>query len=194
MNKGTYKKLEFAGVFICFIFWFLLFNFNSYENGLLIKILFCAVNNSVWESFKLFLFGYILWSAITLCWAKPPLKRFMVAKAISLYFIGASYCLIVPCIYILGYDFNPITHCICIFLASVIFHYSSYKAVCSNLNLEILFLPCLLMLVIFAIIYVGFTPYPLKYPAFFDFTTGCYGLPSGNIDKGALFLDRLYGI
>lgn len=194
MNKGTYKKLEFAGAFICFMFWFLLYKFNSFQNGLLIKLLFSAVNYSVWESFKLYLFGYILWSAIMLCWARPPLKKFLATKALLLYAIGISYCVIVPCIFILGFDFTVTTHCICIFTASVIFHYLSYKAVCSNINLEILFLPCLLMLVIFAIIYVCFTPYPLKYPAFFDFTTGYYGIPSANIDKGALFLDRLYGI
>lgn len=194
MNKGTYKKLELAGVFICFIFWFLLYNFNTFQNELLIKILFSAVNNSVWESFKLFLFGYLLWSGIELCWARPALKKFIVTKTLLLYIVGVSYCLIVPCIFILGFDFTLITHCICIFTASVLFHYLSYKSVSNKLNLEILFLPCLLMLVFFAIIYVSFTPYPLKYSAFFDFTTGCYGLPSANIDKGALFLDRLYGI
>ncbi len=194
MNKDTLKRLEFAGVFVCFSFWFLLYYFNVYQKGLLIKILFSPVNNSIWESFKLFLFGYVLWSGVELCWTKPNLRKFIVTKTLLLYIIGVCYSLIVPCFYILGFNFNMATHCVCIFITSLLYHYLSCKILHGNWDLSTLFIPCLLMLVAFALIFVSFTPYPPKHPVFYDFTTGIYGIPLENIDKGAVFLDRLYGI
>lgn len=194
MNKNTYKNLELAGTIICVLIWYFVHSFNAYEEGHLIKIIFSSVNGSIWESIKIFLFALVLWSGVELCWAKPELKGFVITKTLLLYLCGGVYCLVVPCFYITGVGLSPVTEVLCVSAFSVVFHFLSYRAVKNKHNFNFLFIPCLLLLVVFSLLFMCFTPYPPNLPAFYDFQQGYYGIRCTNIDKGALFLDRLYGI
>lgn len=194
MNKSTYKNLEISGTVICVLVWWFVHSFNIYKEGFLIKILFSSVNGSVWESIKLFLIALVIWSGIELCWCKPELKNFVVTKTLLLYLCGGIYCIVVPCFYITGIGLTAVTEPFTVIAFSVIFHILSYKSIVNKYDLKFLFLPCLLLLIAFALVFMCFTPYPPKLPAFYDFEQGYYGIRCTNIDKGALFLDRLYGI
>lgn len=194
MTDKTLRKLELAGAFVCFLFWFLLYNFNEYKSGLLIKLLFSSANNSVWESFKLLLFAFVVWSGVELCWLKPDLRKFVVIKTIFLYLTALCYCILMPCLCISGFKLTLLIQSLGILITSFVYHFLTYSFITKNIYVKYLFIPCLIMLVAFVIMYVCFTPYPPKFAVFYDFSAGIYGIPSANIDKGAVFLDSLYGI
>ena len=56
-----------------------------------IGVMFGSVNDSIWEIEKTLLFPYLLWAGIELLCIKIPFRKFIVAKAVSLWFFCLSY-------------------------------------------------------------------------------------------------------
>ena len=90
MNERKFKTLETVGVFVVYLLASLLHFVYDLSNGSTLSILFGSVNESVWEHIKIFAVGFVVWSLIEILWIKPPFKKFVTAKTISLYFLSLS--------------------------------------------------------------------------------------------------------
>ncbi len=193
MNKKTLKYLEISGAAVTFLIWFILHHFNSLESDHLLNLFFGSANNSVWESIKLYLLAFLGWSVIELCVIIPKFKTFVVIKTFLVYSMGALYCIAATLLQLLGVEVKGIIETIFIMLLSAVIYSLSYQLLLKELNVSYLFVPSLFMLLLFSVSYICFTPYPLKIPIFFDFQNNLYGIIPPNFDKGAIFLDSLYG-
>lgn len=193
MKEKTFKNLEIAGAIITVVVWFLLHKLNSLECDHLINVIFGSVNHSVWESLKIFLLACLLWSGIEMCWAKPYFRRFVVVKTISIYGGIFFYGGIVTLLQIGGLRINKGTEAAFMMVFSILFHTFSYKFMMKKPKVQGFFVPCIFMLLLFSVVFVCFTPFPPKIPLFMDFENGLYGIIPPNFDKGAIFLDSLYG-
>lgn len=81
MMEERFRKLERWGVPVCFGLAFVVHFLYGWTNYALWAGLVGAANESVWEHAKLLILPYALWSVVEFAAAKPPLKRFAVAKA-----------------------------------------------------------------------------------------------------------------
>lgn len=193
MNKKTFKYLEISGAIVTFLIWFLLHYMNSLESDHLLNLFFGSANNSVWESIKLYLLAFLSWSMIELCWLIPKFKTFVVIKTFIVFCGGVLYCTVITLTSVFGFTVSGISEIISIVVMSVITHILSYKLLIKNPEVSYLFVPCLFMLLLFSVSYICFTPYPPKIPVFLDFQNNLYGIIPPDFDKGAIFLDSLYG-
>ena len=190
--KKSMMKLEIGGIFFIFILSVFMQNLHSLCNRELIGVLFGAVNDSIWETAKTLLLPYALWSMIELLCLRPPFRKFVTAKVISLYYLGISYILLCLVLSFFGSrgDFMPefvsavFSVCTALFL--------SYKLLFSRLPLKQLFLPSFFMFLLFAALYFSLTPFPPNVYIFEDRATGLYGIIPKHIDAGAIALDAIY--
>ncbi len=193
MNKKTFKYLEISGAAVTFIIWFVLHHINSFDSGHLLNLFFGSANNSVWESIKLYLLAFLVWSAIEFCWILPKFKTFVVIKTFLVYAMGILYCIVITLLQVLGVTVSGIFESACILIFSIIIYILSYYFLMKDPDISYFFVPCLFMLLLFSVSYICFTPYPLKIPVFYDFQNNIYGIIPINFDRGAIFLDSLYG-
>lgn len=193
MNKKTFKYLEISGVVVTFLIWFLLHYMNSFESEHLLKLFFGSANNSVWESIKLYLLAFLVWSMIELCWIIPKFKAFVVIKTFLVYCGGILYCIIITFMNLCKITVSGIWEAISIMILSAVIYIFSYRLLIKNPEVSYFFIPCLFMLLLFSVSYICFTPYPPKNPVFLDFQNNLYGIIPPDFDKGAVFLDSLYG-
>ncbi len=181
-------KAEIVGILFIIAFSVFLQNLHSLCNRELIGIIFGSVNNSIWEICKTLLMPYLVWSMIELLTFRPPFRKFVVSKIISLYFLAISY--IVLCLifsnadYMLKFTFS-IT---CVSTAS----FMSFRLLFSDLKTEALFYPAFFLFLLFTALYCSFTPFPPKCRIFLDEATSLYGIIPEHIDKGAIILDTIY--
>ncbi|MCH5300453.1 MAG: hypothetical protein J1E56_03965 [Ruminococcus sp.] len=193
MNNKTFKYLEISGAAVTFLIWFVLHHINSLESDHLLNLFFGSANNSVWESIKLYLLAFLVWSMIELCWIIPQFRTFVVIKTFLVYGMGLLYCIVITLLQLWGVTVSGISESACIMIFSVIIYILSYNLLIKNPEVSCFFVPCLFMLLLFSVSYVCFTPYPLKIPVFFDFQNRLYGIIPTDFDRGAIFLDSLYG-
>lgn len=185
-------RLEIAGIFFILVLSVFMQNLHTLCGRELIGVMFGSVNDSIWEISKTMLFPYVLWGMIELLCIKPPFRRFVTAKVISLYYLGVSFILLCLISALFGFEdeflfeFTSAIFCICTAL------FLSYKLLFSNLKLESLFLPSFFMFLLFAAFYSSFTPFPPRLYIFEDRVTGLYGIIPEHIDAGAIALDTLY--
>lgn len=185
-------RLEIAGIFFVLILSVFMQNLHSLCGRELIGVLFGSVNDSIWESAKTLLLPYALWGMIELLCARPPFRRFVVSKIISLYYLAVSYILLCLIFTIFGsegdflLEFTAAIFGICTSL------FLSYRLLLSGLKLEPLFLPSFFMFLFFIALYSSFTPFPPKMYIFMDRATRLYGITPEHIDAGAVALDAVY--
>ena len=84
MNERKFRILETVGVVSIYLTATFLHFVYDLSGGSTLAILFGSVNESVWEHVKIFSVGYVSWAIIELLWIKPPFKKFVTAKTISL--------------------------------------------------------------------------------------------------------------
>ena len=84
MQKKAVIVSEAAGAAAVSVFAVWLSKLYFYEQSAL-AVLFCKVNESAWESMKVFGFAYSFYGFLELLWLRPPFKRFVAVKVISLY-------------------------------------------------------------------------------------------------------------
>lgn len=192
MSDKLFKRLEIAGGSVTFtVASFLHFLYDLTE-GSIAGALFGAVNESVWEHLKIFAISYIVWSITELLWAKPPIKKFVWAKALGLYTMCISIALffytytLFSCKPILILD---LTSGIAF---SVLGHFISYKLTLSDSNKGQYFYTGIMLIILALIMILCFSFYPPQSALFKDPITGLYGIPPKVVDKGAEFLNTIH--
>ena len=190
MKNKLFKTLSIIGVPVIYAIASALHFFYDLTNGSVLAILFSAVNESVWEHVKIFAVGFVIWSVIELLWAKPPFKKFIVAKILSLYFLSLA-------IIVFFYSYTTIIGEPILavdLISSAIFvalsQYISYRLTLSDNNIEEYFIVCIMLIMLYFVMFFSFTLFPPEIDLFKDPVTGMYGIIDENIDFGAVFLDK----
>ncbi|MBQ8538490.1 MAG: hypothetical protein IJ433_02440 [Ruminococcus sp.] len=190
MNERKFKILEAVGVIVIYLIATLLHFVYNLSGGSTLSILFGAVNESVWEHVKIFAVGYVVWSLIELLWVKPPFKKFVTAKTVSLYFLSLS-------IIVFFYTYNLFTEepiLIVDLISSFIFvalsQFISFKLTASDNEIADYFPVAILLLMTYFVMFFSFTVFPPKVDLFKDPVTGMYGIIEDYIDTGAVFLSK----
>lgn len=192
MVKDRLKKLEIAGVFFVIILSIFLQNLYSITNRNLVGVMFGSVNHSIWEFTKTLLLPYFWWSMIELLSVRTPFRRFVVSKTISLYFLGISYILITLVTNLLGLCTNALPELVAAVACVAMAQYLSLRLTRSDFNIKNLYMPSILLLLLFAALFLSFTVFPPEMYIFKDRDTGLYGIIPEYIDKGAIALDVFY--
>lgn len=190
MKNKLFKTLSIIGVPVIYAIASALHFFYDLTNGSVLAILFSTVNESVWEHVKIFAVGFVIWSVIELLWAKPPFKKFIVAKTLSLYFLSLA-------IIVFFYSYTTIIGEPILavdLISSAIFvalsQYISYRLTLSDNNIEEYFIVCIMLIMLYFVMFFSFTLFPPEIDLFKDPVTGMYGIIDENIDFGAVFLDK----
>lgn len=190
MNKKLYRTLSIVGVPVIYLIASALHFFYDLSNGSVLSILFSSVNESVWEHVKIFAVGFVIWSFIELFWAKPPFKKFITAKTLSLYFLSLS-------IIVFFYSYTTVVKepilavdLISSFIFVALAQYISFRLVTSDNSLGDYFAVALMLIMLYFVMFFSFTLFPPKIDLFKDPVTGMYGIINENVDLGAVFLDK----
>ena len=190
MNERKFKTLEIVGVVVIYLIATFLHFVYDLSGGSTLSILFGAVNESVWEHIKIFAVGYVVWALIEILWVKPPFKKFVTAKTVSLYFLSIS-------IIVFFYTYNLFTEepiLIVDLLSSFVFvalsQYISFRLTVSDNEIEDYFAVAVLLLMTYFVMFFSFTVFPPKVDLFKDPVTGMYGIIEKHIDSGAVFLSK----
>lgn len=190
MNKKLYRTLAITGVPVIYLIASALHFFYDLSDGSVLSILFSAVNESVWEHVKIFAVGFIVWSIVELLWAKPPFKKFITAKTLSLYFLSLS-------IIVFFYSYTTITGepiLLVDLISSAVFvalsQYISYRLTTSENEVANYYPLAIMLIMLYFVMFFSFTLFPPKLDLFKDPVTGMYGIIRDNVDLGAVFLDK----
>lgn len=190
MNERKFRILEIVGIAIIYLIATFLHFVYDLSGGSTLSILFGSVNESVWEHIKIFAVGYVVWALIEILWIKPPFKKFVTAKTVSLYFLSIS-------IIVFFYTYNLFTEepiLIVDLLSSFVFvalsQYISYRLTVSDNKIADYFAVAVALLMTYFVMFFSFTVYPPKIDLFKDPVTGMYGIIEKHIDAGAVFLSK----
>lgn len=190
MNIKKFRIFEIVGAPVIYLIATVLHFTYDLSGGSALSILFGAVNESVWEHVKIFAVGFTAWSLIELLWLKPPFKKFVTAKVVSLYFLCLS-------IIVFFYTYNLFTDEAVLWLdigSSIVFvilsQYISYRLITNDNSISDYFPVALMLLMLFYLMFFSFTLFPPKVDLFRDPVTGMYGIIEEHIDKGAVFLSK----
>lgn len=190
MNTKKFRIFEIIGAVVIYLIATVLHFVYDLSEGSALSILFGAVNESVWEHVKIFAVGFTVWALIELLWLKPPFKKFVTAKVLSLYFLSIS-------IIVFFYIYNLFTSEPLLWLdisSSIVFvilsQYISYKLIVNENSIADYFSVALMLLMLFYLMFFSFTLFPPKIDLFRDPVTGMYGIIEEHIDKGAVFLSK----
>jgi hypothetical protein len=178
LQKRTILNYELVGmVFIIilgslFHFTFELSGFNHVIGA------FSAVNESIWEHLKLGFWPLIIFSAVEYWKIKNKTNNFFLAKATA----SCTIILIIPVIF---YSYTTITREAILaidigsfFVAVVVGQFLSYKLLSFKEQSKTVELISIIVLAVFAVLFIVFTFYPPHFPPFQDGITGEYGLLS----------------
>lgn len=193
MPKKLLLRLEIAGPFIVFTVASLLHFIYRLSPNVLTS-LFGAVNESIWEHIKIFSIAYLFYGFIEFLWAKPVLRRFVVAKTVGVIAQGAF----IPIVYYTYSIFikKPvlIVDLLIGFGAAVVGFLVSYRLYKSDKDIEKYFLTSLMALFLILMSLLCFTYFPPEAELFRDVITGEYGVVPKNIDMGAFAIDGVKNI
>ncbi len=183
-------RLEIAGPFITFTLASLLhFVYDLSPNVL--TALFGSVNESVWEHIKIFSIAYLFYGFITLLWARPILRRFMVAKTMGVICQGVF----IPLSYYAYTIFTKkpvfILDLLLGFAAACVGFWVSWKLYSGEREIEKYFLTSVMLLFLILMCLLCFTYFPPKAELFRDVVTGEYGVKASVLDEGAFSLNGL---
>ncbi len=192
MNQKLYKRLEIAGGPVVFAIASFLHFLYDLTNKSVAGALFGSVNESVWEHLKTFTIAYIIWAIIELLWAKPPLRKFVWAKALGVY----AMCISIA-VFFFVYNFFTGKPILLLDLASgiifaVIGHFLSYKITLSESNTGQFFYTGVMLIFLAIIMILCFTYFPPQSELFRDPVTGLSGVVPESFDEGAAVLDAIY--
>ncbi len=184
-------EMEMGGILFCFLCSFLTGNLYQLCGGHLIGVLFGAVNNSPWERAKTLLLPYLVWGLLELLSIQPSMKRYTVAKTVSLWLLLGMLCGGGLLLRLCGFSADSVP-----FTALSLFSMLTASAAAlllyrSPLPLRNWFAVCVFLLFLFLSLYFSFTPFPPQNLLFQDSDTGLFGIVPIYYDKGASFLDAI---
>lgn len=158
----------------------------------LIGILFGCVNDSIWESCKTLLLPYLLWAMLELLCLGGRMRRFTVAKTVSLILLVVLFLSLCALYHTIGGTSWQTAELLFAAVSVMCAFALSYFLMRSALNLSELFPPALFLLFLLMALYFSLTPFPMKNFLFKDPTTGMYGILPRDLDYGAIALDTMY--
>jgi hypothetical protein len=191
------KKLmyfEIAGILFIVIMSVFMQNLLDLSGHTLIGVMFGSVNDSIWEVEKTLLLPYLLWAGIELLCVKVPFRKFVVAKAVSLWSFCLSYSAICLLYSLTGAQAHFLPEFTAALICCTLALFISYRLTVGNTNCEVLFYPAFFMLLLFVVLYCSLTPFPMHNYLFMDRATGLYGIIPENFDKGAVYLDSFFSL
>ena len=176
MDKRAVALSEAAGCVVIYCAAVLLHYVYPLSKGAALSIVFGAVNESVWEHTKIFAAPYIGWALIQLCWLKVHFRQYVVAKVIGLYLmagmiIGASYLLPV----LTGKNIFWVDIAASL-IAVITSQAASYRMETADNHLSEYFLPALMLLTLYYLMFFSFTIFPPKMDLFRDPISGGFGI------------------
>lgn len=177
MNKRAAAVSEAAGgVFIYCVAVFLHFVYPL-SGGAALSILYGAVNESVWEHTKIFSAAYIAWSLLQLCWLRVRFRQYVAAKCVGLYtlmglIIGVYYAYTAfTGVNIVWVDI--LSSLLSVFLVQAL----TYRLETGDNRLADGFIPALMLIMLYYLMFFSFTIFPPKAALFRDPVTGGFGIP-----------------
>lgn len=191
MSEKRFLRTEAAGAVIIFLLASLLHFAYDLSGQSILVALFAAVNESIWEHIKIFDIAYLAFAVAEFLWARPPLKKFLVAKtagvlvltfALPLFFYGYTYFTgdsVVAVDILSGFVFTALAQLV------------SYKLTTTEKNTEKFFYTSVMVLFLLFMLLVSFSYFPPQAELFRDRVTGIYGVPAKGFDEGAVVLDVL---
>ncbi len=176
MDKRAVALSEAAGCVVIYCAAVLLHFVYPLSRGAALSIVFGAVNESVWEHTKIFAAPYIGWALLQLCWLKVHFRQYVVAKVIGLYLmagmiIGASYFLSLFTEQNIFW-LDIVASLIAVITAQAV----SYRLETADNRISEYFLPALMLLTLYYLMFFSFTIFPPKTDLFRDPVTGGFGI------------------
>lgn len=185
MKTKIFNIQEIVGIFAVAVAVFAMWEMYILTNGLLVTVLFCSVNGSIWEQLKPLLLCYFLYGGYELFSSKPYFRRFVVAKAFGVYTVLAVF--IVLC-HILPYAQSIVVKCIvCVVALSAGFLVSRRITLMDHDLSDMFTVACFMLLFVF-VMFVSFTAYPPRLELFRDPETSMFGIIPDYVDVGAFML------
>lgn len=183
-------RLEIAGPFIVFTLATLLhFIYDLSPNVL--TALFGAVNESIWEHIKIFSIAYLFYGFIELLWARPVLRRFLVAKTVGVICQGVFITLVYYTYTAFTQKPLLIVDLIIGFTAAAVGFWMSWRLYSGDRDIEKYFLTSVMLLFLILMCLLCFTYFPPRAELFRDVITGEYGIKVSELDEGAFSLNGL---
>ncbi len=174
--------MELWGIPVVFLMASFLHGIYEWSGGSVLGALVGAVNESVWEHLKIFAQAYLIWGAVELLWANPPMRQFVVAKT-----LGVCFLLISITIFFYTYTFFTKRAYLVLdigasFIFVVLSQMLSMKLTQSSVKLSSYFPVAVMMLVLLFIMILCFSYYPPKIFLFRDNVTGGFGVKARELD------------
>lgn len=176
MTYRRYAISEAVGVVVIYSAAVLLHFIYPLSGGSTLAVIFGAVNESVWEHVKIFTAAYCGYALLQLLWVRVPFKRYIVGKCCGLYLLIGG---IIGFFYLYtGITGEPILW-VDVTSGAVI---TALAQLCSYLvtvkwkNAEEYFIPALLLIMLYYLMFFSFTVFPPRTGLFRDPVTGGYGI------------------
>lgn len=147
------------------------------SGGATLAVIFGAVNESVWEHVKVFSTAYAGWALLQLLWLRVPFRRYVVAKCAGLYLLAGG----IIGFYYLYTAFTGRAILIVDLIASAVIvclsQLCSYRLTVSGRRVQDAFVPALMLIMLYYLMFFSFTVFPPRIGLFRDPVTGGYGIP-----------------
>ena len=137
--------LEIAGILFIVIMSVFMQNLLDLSGHTLIGVMFGSVNDSIWEIEKTLLFPYLLWAGIELLCIKIPFRKFIVAKAVSLWFFCLSYSAICLLYSLTGAQTHFLPEFTAALICCTLAFFISFRLTVGSKQCEVLFYPAFFM-------------------------------------------------
>lgn len=191
MKEKVFKISEFVGIFAVYLIAVYLHFVYEISGGSTLAVLFGAVNESVWEHVKIFAAGYVGYAMLQLLWVRPPFRRYVTAKVLSLYALSGAII-----VFNYAYTFFTKENILAVdIISSFIFVALAQLLSCTLTlhakGLEDWFSAAVMLLMLFFLMFFSFTIFPPNAPLFRDPVTMTTGIPNAAVDAGAFYLDRM---
>ena len=176
MTNKRYAISEAVGVAVIYCAAVLLHFVYPMTGGSALAVIFGAVNESVWEHVKIFTASYCGWALLQLLWIKVPFRCYITGKCCGLYLliggmIGFFYLYTSVCgRSILWVDIASSA----VLVAAA--QFCSWRITTGWQKADDFFLPSLLLIMLYYLMFFSFTAFPPEVGLFRDPITGGYGI------------------
>ena len=178
MERRKNGRLQLLGIAACFAMAFLVHFLYDWTGENVWAGIFASANEIVWEHGKILLLPFALWSIVEFVLEKPPMRRFVIAKAAALYAM-LFFMIVFFCLYTAILGDNVLMIDILSTLGLIVLGFwISDSLLKSGSNVDRWFTVSVFALVLLVVMYLSFTVNPPHVGLFEDPITGGYGLPS----------------
>ena len=145
-------------------------------SGSTLALIFGAVNESVWEHVKIFTAAYCAWALLQLMWVRVPFRRYLAGKCCGLYLLMGG---MIGFFYLYtGFTGHAVlwVDLISAALMVVLAQLVSYRLTTGSLRTDEFFVPALMLILLYYIMFFSFTVFPPRSELFRDPQSGTYGV------------------